>query len=113
MLTNRSVGVVTILPDGSLMLSKLLQGHVSRVRALDCHGDRVLSGSDDRTVKLWSLNSGKFHKKICKKVQFDETNYSLLQRLKSRFFEFFSNGATRMGQRSDNFFFPKMLILVF
>ena len=55
----RSVGVVTILPDGSLMLSKLLQGHVSRVRALDCHRDRVLSGSDDRTVKLWSLNSGK------------------------------------------------------
>ena len=29
-----SVGVVTILSDGSLMLSKLLQGHVSRVRAL-------------------------------------------------------------------------------
>ena len=57
--TFRSVGVVTILPDGSLMLSKLLQGHVSRVRALDCHRDRVLSGSDDRTVKLWSLNSGK------------------------------------------------------
>jgi len=60
-----SVGVVTILPDGSLMLSKLLQGHVSRVRALDCHGDRVLSGSDDRTVKLWSLNSGSPSTSIC------------------------------------------------
>ena len=65
----RSVGVVTILPDGSLMLSKLLQGHVSRVRALDCHRDRVLSGSDDRTVKLWSLNSGK--------IVLDITNLSI------------------------------------
>ena len=59
-----SVGVVNILPDGSLMLFKMLQGHVSRVRALDCHGDRVLSGSDDRSVKLWSLSPGKFKSEI-------------------------------------------------
>ena len=59
-----SVGVVNILPDGSLMLFKMLQGHVSRVRALDCHGDRVLSGSDDRSVKLWSLSPGKFESEI-------------------------------------------------
>ena len=53
-----SVGIVNILPDGSLMLSKLLQGHVSRVRALDYQADQVLSGSDDRSVKLWSLSAG-------------------------------------------------------
>ena len=55
-----TVGVVTILHDGSLKLSKLLHGHVSRVRALDSQGDRVLSGSDDRSVKLWSLAHGKY-----------------------------------------------------
>lgn len=54
-----SVGVVNILQDGSLILIKLLQGHVSRVRALDCQADCVLSGSDDRSVKLWSLTPGK------------------------------------------------------
>ena len=53
-----SVGIVNILPNGSLMLSKLLQGHVSRVRALDYQADQVLSGSDDRSVKLWSLSAG-------------------------------------------------------
>ena len=56
-----SVGIVNILPDGSLMLSKLLQGHVSRVRALDYQADQVLSGSDDRSVKLWSLSAGMWH----------------------------------------------------
>ena len=34
------------------------QGHVSRVRALDCQSDKVLSGSDDRSVKLWSIETG-------------------------------------------------------
>jgi WD40 repeat protein len=53
-----SVGVVSVMPDGSLMLSKLLHGHVSRVRALDSQADMVLSGSDDRSVKLWSLLPG-------------------------------------------------------
>ena len=54
------------------MLSKLLQGHVSRVRALDCHRDRVLSGSDDRTVKLWSLNSGTKIKYILRHKRFNK-----------------------------------------
>jgi WD40 repeat protein len=54
-----TVGVVTVyLQDGSLRLSKLLHGHVSRVRTIDAEGDKVLSGSDDRSVKLWSLNQG-------------------------------------------------------
>ena len=55
-----SVGVVNITEDDtkSLILSKLLQGHVSRVRALDCQSDKVLSGSDDRSVKLWSIETG-------------------------------------------------------
>ena len=34
------------------------QGHVSRVKALDAQHDRLLSGSDDRTVKLWSTHQG-------------------------------------------------------
>ena len=54
-----SVGIVSITDGSTLILSKLLQGHVSRVRALDCQSDKVLSGSDDRSVKLWSIETGK------------------------------------------------------
>ena len=50
-----TVGVVCVLKDGSLLLSKLLHGHVGRVRSIYAQGYRVLSGSDDRSVKLWSL----------------------------------------------------------
>ena len=50
-----TVGVVTISNDGSLTLTKLFHGHVSRVRSIDVQGDRILSGSDDRSVKLWTL----------------------------------------------------------
>ena len=39
-----TLGVVSILRNGSLLLSKLLHGHVSRVRAVDVQGGRVLSG---------------------------------------------------------------------
>ena len=52
-----TIGVVTILPNGALQLTKLLHGHVSRVRAINVQNGRILSGSDDRSVKLWSLNS--------------------------------------------------------
>lgn len=51
-----TIGVVTILPNGSLVLSKRLHGHVSRVRAVDVQRGKILSGSDDRSVKLWSLD---------------------------------------------------------
>ena len=54
-----TVGVVTVRQDGSLMLNKLLHGHVSRVRAIHSQGHHLLSGSDDRSVKLWSLRSAK------------------------------------------------------
>lgn len=50
-----TVGVATISADGSLTLTKLFHGHVSRVRSIDVQGDRILSGSDDRSVKLWTL----------------------------------------------------------
>ena len=33
-----TVGVVTVRHDGSLMLNKLLHGHVSRVRAIHSQG---------------------------------------------------------------------------
>ena len=71
-----TIGIVDILPDGALILSKILQvskgkiflkmkkkssqnyfcfqGHVSRVKAIDIQQNRLLSGSDDRTIKLWS-----------------------------------------------------------
>jgi len=52
-----TVGVVCVLRDGSLLLSKLLHGHVGRVRSIHVQGDRVISGSDDRSVKLWNLDS--------------------------------------------------------
>ena len=35
----------------------LLQGHVSRVRCISLYGDQILSGSDDRSAKLWSASS--------------------------------------------------------
>lgn len=50
-----TVGVATIAADGSLTLTKLFHGHVSRVRSIDVQSDRILSGSDDRSVKLWTL----------------------------------------------------------
>ena len=57
-----TVGVVTVRHDGSLMLNKLLHGHVSRVRAIHSQGHHLLSGSDDRSVKLWSLRG--YNKKV-------------------------------------------------
>ena len=35
----------------------MFQGHVSRVRCLSVCGDCILSGSDDRSAKLWSSQS--------------------------------------------------------
>ena len=54
-----TIGVVSILSNGSLVLSKLLHGHVSRIRAMDVQNGKVLSGSDDRSVKLWNLEEVK------------------------------------------------------
>ena len=34
-----------------------MQGHVSRVRCFSVHEDHILSGSDDRSAKLWSSKS--------------------------------------------------------
>lgn len=42
----------SLLPNGSLVLSKLLHGHVSRVRSIDVQSGRILSGSDDRSLKV-------------------------------------------------------------
>ena len=42
----------SLLPNGSLVLSKLLHGHVSRVRSIDVQNGRILSGSDDRSLKV-------------------------------------------------------------
>ena len=53
-----TIGLVTILSDGALVLSKLLQGHVSRVKTLAAQYDKIISGSDDRTVKLWTSDPG-------------------------------------------------------
>ena len=47
-----------IAPGGSLMFS--LVGHTARVRsvALTPNGQRAISGSDDRTVRVWDLRRG-------------------------------------------------------
>lgn len=50
-----TLGIVSIPANGSLILSKRLHGHVSRVRSIDVQNGKVISGSDDRSVKLWSL----------------------------------------------------------
>ena len=50
-----TIGIVSILSNGSLQLTKLLHGHVSRVRAIDVQNGKIISGSDDRSVKLWSI----------------------------------------------------------
>lgn len=50
-----TIGVVSIMSNGALHLTKLLHGHVSRVKAISVQNARILSGSDDRSVKLWSL----------------------------------------------------------
>jgi WD40 repeat protein len=54
-----TIGVVTLLSNGSIVLSKLLHGHVSRVRSIDVQNGRILSGSDDRSLKLWMLDQRK------------------------------------------------------
>ncbi|CAB4061071.1 unnamed protein product [Lepeophtheirus salmonis] len=51
-----TIGIANILPNGSLVLSKILHGHVSRIRAVDAQGNKAISGSDDRSVKLWNLS---------------------------------------------------------
>ena len=47
--------VIRLLTDGAVMVSHVLQGHVSRVRCVSIDGLRLLSGSDDRSAKLWSV----------------------------------------------------------
>ena len=50
-----SLTVIRLLADGSILVSHLLQGHVSRVRCVSLDGGLLLSGSDDRSAKVWSL----------------------------------------------------------
>lgn len=52
-----SLTVIKFLDTGSLLVSHILQGHVSRVRCISLYGDQILSGSDDRSAKLWSASS--------------------------------------------------------
>ena len=53
-----SLTVIRLLADGSIMVSHLLQGHVSRVRCVSVDGSLLLSGSDDRSAKVWEVTSG-------------------------------------------------------
>lgn len=53
-----SLTVIRLLADGSVMVSHLLQGHVSRVRCVSVDGSLLLSGSDDRSAKVWEVTSG-------------------------------------------------------
>ena len=53
-----SLTVIRLLADGSIMVSHLLQGHVSRVRCVSVDGNFLLSGSDDRSAKMWEVTSG-------------------------------------------------------
>ena len=52
-----SLTVIRLLPDGSILVSHLLQGHVSRVRCVSVDGGLLLSGSDDRSAKVWEVAS--------------------------------------------------------
>jgi len=53
-----AVTVIKITGTGALVMSHILQGHVSRVRCLSVSapGDLLLTGSDDRTARLWDLS---------------------------------------------------------
>jgi len=51
-------------PEGFLLPASLkcrftLEGHTASVRALAVHGDTIVSGSYDNTVRIWNLNTGK------------------------------------------------------
>ena len=50
--------VTSLLTDGSLLVSHRLHGHVSRVRCVSLDGSLLLSGSDDRSAKVWWVDSG-------------------------------------------------------
>ena len=52
-----SLTVIRLLADGSILVSHLLQGHVSRVRCVSVDGGLLLSGSDDRSAKVWEVAS--------------------------------------------------------
>uniref|UniRef100_A0A8D0E9P8 F-box and WD repeat domain containing 4 n=1 Tax=Salvator merianae TaxID=96440 RepID=A0A8D0E9P8_SALMN len=52
--------------DGNIVLHKLngsfsfkFLGHEQEVNCVDCHGGIIVSGSRDRTAKVWSLSSGR------------------------------------------------------
>ena len=49
--------VIRLLRDGSVMVSHVLQGHVSRVRCVSIAGSLLLSGSDDRQANILTLNT--------------------------------------------------------
>ena len=63
------------LPRFSLLMT--LHGHNAAVNAIQVHGDQIVSASGDRTIKIWSLQSGACimtipgHSKGIACVQFD------------------------------------------
>ncbi|XP_023346764.1 probable E3 ubiquitin ligase complex SCF subunit sconB isoform X2 [Eurytemora carolleeae] len=54
-----SVTVIRITRNGCLEISHILQGHVSRVRCLSLlvKTGLLLTGSDDRTARIWNLST--------------------------------------------------------
>ncbi|CAN8068520.1 unnamed protein product [Agarophyton chilense] len=57
---NDTVTVIRVSTDGSTQHTRL-PGHEGRVRcvAFSADGTRVVSGSDDRTVRVWSVSNGR------------------------------------------------------
>ena len=53
-----SLTVVRLCRDGAVAVARLLHGHVSRVRCVSTAGQFILSGSDDRSAKLWRVRGG-------------------------------------------------------
>lgn len=43
----------------STVLLKVFEGHTSHVTFVEFDGKRVVSGSDDKTVRIWGAESGK------------------------------------------------------
>ena len=44
--------------DESKIPCRILTGHAHCVNSVSCHGNRIVSGSDDKTVRVWDAVSG-------------------------------------------------------